>query len=162
MFLTFTGRDTAFSSIFSQLLIREHIQYCKSNMLICITNVIVVFSSSPGPISVVFPMFSMCFTSLHLFAYSFKHVIQVHYVPSIHLRGQHKSEIWKIGLCSTFKVIKYYVSLNASVKDGYHAFWALGTWGQLFVSIWQHLRQRHPAGTWAIHLKRCWIEGQNR
>ena len=92
MFLTFTDRDTLFSSIFSQLLIREHIQYCKLNMLIYITNVIVVIPSSPGPISVVFPMFSMCFTSLHLFAYSFKRVIQVHYVASINLRGRDNSE----------------------------------------------------------------------
>ena len=36
--------------------------------------------------------------------------------------------------------------------------WALG---QLFVSVWQRLRQRHPAGTWAIHPKSCWIEVQN-
>ena len=116
MFLTFTDRDTPFSSIFSQLLTRGHIQYCKLNMLICITNVIVVFPSSPGPISVVFPMFSMCFTSLHLFAYGFKGVIQVHYVASIHLRGRYKSETWKTGLCSNFKVIKCLCSVKCKCK----------------------------------------------
>ena len=36
--------------------------------------------------------------------------------------------------------------------------WALG---QLFVSMWQRLRQRHPAGTWPIHPKSCWNEVQN-
>ena len=36
--------------------------------------------------------------------------------------------------------------------------WALG---QLFVSVWRRLRQHHPAGTWPIHPKSCWIEGQN-
>ena len=43
-----------------------------------------------------------------------------------------------------------------------HDFWR--SWalrGQLFVSTWQHLRQCHPAETWAIHLKRCWVEVQN-
>ena len=83
MFLTIKDRDSLFSCIFRQILIREHIQYCKLNMLICITNVSVVLPSSPGRISIVFPMFSMCFTSLHLFAYSFKHIIQVHCIASI-------------------------------------------------------------------------------
>ena len=57
MFLTFTDRDIPFSTIFGQLLIREQGQCCKLNMLICITNVSIVFPSSPGSISVVFPMF---------------------------------------------------------------------------------------------------------
>ena len=106
MFLTFKDRDTPFSSIFSQLLIRDHIQYCKLNMVIYITNVSVVFPSSPGPISIVFPMFSMCLTGLHLFGYSFKRVIQVHDGASIHLRGRHECETWKVGLCTTFRSIK--------------------------------------------------------
>ena len=79
MLLTFKDRDTPFSTTFSQLLIREQFQCCKLNMLICITNVSVVFPSSPGSISVVFPM---CLRSLPLFVYSLKSVIQVHYVPS--------------------------------------------------------------------------------
>ena len=58
MFLTFKDRETPLSTIFSQLLIREQGQCCKLKMLICITNVRVVFPSSPGFISVVFPMFS--------------------------------------------------------------------------------------------------------
>ena len=41
------------------------------------------------------------------------------------------------------------------------AFWDLGNWVQLFVSMWQGLWQRHPAGTWAIHLQSCWIQVQN-
>ena len=56
MSLTFKDRDTPLSTIFSQLLIREQGQCCKLKMLICITNVSVVFPSSPGFISVVFPM----------------------------------------------------------------------------------------------------------
>ena len=31
-------------------------------------------------------------------------------------------------------------------------FKTLGTWMQLFVSVWQRLWKRHPAGTSAIHL----------
>ena len=48
----------------------------------------------------------MCLRCLHLFVYSFKHVIRVHYVASIPLRGRHEHEKWKIGLCSTFRVQK--------------------------------------------------------
>ena len=57
MFLTFKDRDTPLSTIFSQLLITEQGQSCELKMLICITIVSVVFPSSPGFISVVFPMF---------------------------------------------------------------------------------------------------------
>ena len=85
-------------------------------MLICITNVIVVFPSSPSQISVVFRMFSVCFTSLHLFAYGFKRVIQVRDVASIHLRGRPKSETWKIGLYFTFKVTKCLCSIKSKCK----------------------------------------------
>ena len=81
-------------------------------MLISITNVSVVLPSSPGSISVVFPMFLMCFRSLRLFVYSFKHVIQAHYVASIHLRARHECEEWKIGFCSTCRVLKCLCSIK--------------------------------------------------
>ena len=131
-------------------------------MLIYITNARVVFPSSPGSISVVFLMFSMCLRSLLLFVYSFKSVIQFHYVASIHLRGHHRCEKWKIRLCSTCRVQKclWFYEMQVQRMDSV-AFEALGTWKQLFVSVWHRLWQRHPAGTWAIHPKSCWIEAQN-
>ena len=104
----------------------------------------------------------MCLRCLHLFAYSFNHVIRVHYVASIHLRGRHEHKKWKIGLCSTFRVQKCLCFIKYKCKGWITVcFQDLGTLGQLFVSMWQHLWQRHPAGTWAIHPKICWIEGQN-
>ena len=75
---------------------KEQVQCSKLNMLICITNVSVVLPSSLGSISVVFPMFSMCLRSLHLFVCSFESVIQVHHVASIHLRRRHEHEKWKM------------------------------------------------------------------
>ena len=162
MFLTFKDRDTPSFTTFSQLLIRDQVQCCKLNMLIYITNVSVVFPSSPGSISVVFPMFSMWLRSLHLFVYSFESVIQVHYIASIHLRGRHECEKWKIRLCSTCRVLNVYGFMKMQVQRmDTVPFEALGTWKQLFVSVWQRLWQRHPAGTWAIHPKTCWIEVQN-
>ena len=109
MFVTFKGRDTPLSTTFSQVLIEEQAQSCKLNMLICIINVSIVFPSTPGSIPVVFPMFLMRFRSLHLFVYSFKHVIQIHQVASIHLQGHHEYEKWKIGFCSTYRVLKCFM-----------------------------------------------------
>ena len=85
-------------------------------MLMCITNVSVVLLSSPSSISVIFPMFSMCLRSLHLFDYSFKSVIQVHHVASIHLRGRHEREEWKIGLCSACRVLNVYGFIKCKCK----------------------------------------------
>ena len=112
MSLTFQDRDPPLSTTFSQILIWEQAQCCRLNMLKCITNVSVVFPSSPGSISVVFPMCLMCFRSLHLFVYSFKHVIQVHYVASIHLPAHCECEEWKIGFCSTCRVVKCLCSIK--------------------------------------------------
>ena len=128
----------------------------------CITNVSVVFPSSRGSISVVFLMFSMCLRSLHLFVYSFKRVIQVHHVASIHLQGHRECETWNIGFCSTFRVLKCIFFIKYKCRGWITVpFEDLGTRGQLFVLMWQCLWQRHPAGTWAIHLKSCWIEVQD-
>ena len=83
-------------------------------MLTCITNVRVVFSFSPGSISV---FFSNVFKrGLHLFVYSFKLVIQVHYIASIHLRGCHQCKKWKTGLCPTCWVLKCLCSIKCKFE----------------------------------------------
>ena len=131
-------------------------------MLRYFTIVSVVFLSSPCSISVVSTMFPICLRCLHLFVYSFKRVIQVHHVASIHLRGCHEREKWKIGRCSTFRVQKCLCLINYKSKEWITVpFEDLGSWGYLFVPMWQHLWQRHPVGTWAIHPKSWWIEVQN-
>ena len=156
MFLKFKDRDIPFSTTFSQLLIRKQVNCRTLNMLICITNVSVVFPSSAGSISAVFLMFSMCLRSLHLFVYSFQSVIQGNYVTSIHLWGCHECEKWQNRLSSTCRVLKCLCFYEMQVwRIDTMPFEALGTWKQLFVSVWQHLWQRHPARTWAIHLKSC-------
>ena len=53
---------------------------------------------------------------LHLFVYSFKCVIQVHHVASIHLRGRRAWETWNIGFCSTLRVIKCLYPIKCSCK----------------------------------------------
>ena len=93
-----------------------------------------MFPSSPGPISVFFSNVFHVFTSLHLFVYSFKHVIQVHCFASIHLQRQHKSETWKIGLCSTFKVIKCLCSIKCKCKGWIPGLLSLGTTVCIYVA----------------------------
>ena len=116
MFLTCKDRGTPFSTTFSQLLIREQVQCCKLNMMICTTSVSLVFPSSTGSISVVFQMFSMCSRGLHPFVYSFKRVIQVHCIASIHLRGRHECKKWNIGFCSTCRVLICLCSIKCMFK----------------------------------------------
>ena len=113
MFFSFKDRDTPLSTTFSQLLIQVQVKSCKLIMLRCITIVNVVFLSSPCWISVVFPMF---LRSLHLFVYGFNHVIQVPSVASIHLRGRHEHEKWKIRLCSTCRVLKCLCFIQCKCK----------------------------------------------
>ena len=152
MFLTFKDRGTPFSTTFSQHLIREQVQCCKLNMMTCITNVSVVFPSSPGSISIVFPMFPMCLRGLHLFVYSFQCVIQVHYVASIHLRGRHECKKWKIEFFSTCRVLKWLCSIKCKVKGcipGFFELWAYG--GNYLHLCGNTFGKHHPAGTWAIH-----------
>ena len=114
------------------------------------------------PLLAQFLLFSICLRSFHLFVYSFKHVIQVHYAASIHLWRRHERKRWKIGLCSTFNVLKCIFFIEYKCRGWITMpFDNLGTWGELFVSMWQHLWRCHPAGTWAIHLQSCWIQVQN-
>ena len=152
MFLTCKGRGTPFSTTFNQLLIGDQVQCCKLNMITCTTSVTLVFPSSPGSISVFFPMFSMCLRRLHLFVYSFQRVIWAHHVASIHLRGCHECKKWKIAFCSSFRVLKCLCSIKCKFKG----------WIPCFFDLWAregnylHLcgnafGERHPAGAWAIH-----------
>ena len=121
-------------------------------MLPYITNVTVVFPSFPGSISVFFPMFSKCLTGLHLFVYSFKLVIQVHHVASIHLRGCHECKKWMIGLCPTCRVLRCLCSIKCKFEG----------WIPCLFEIWTHggnclrlcgnaFSKHHPAGTSPIH-----------
>ena len=128
MFSSFKDRVTPLFTTSSQLLIQVQVKNCKLIVLGYITIVRVVFLSSPCSISVVFPMFSMCLRSLHLFVYSFKSVIQVHNVASIDLRGLHKHENWKIGLCSTFMVLKCYGFMKCKCKG----------WILCLLRLWAH------------------------
>ena len=148
MFLTIKDRGTLFSTAFSQLLIREQVKCCKLNMLTCITNVSAVFPSSPGSISVVFPMFSMCSRGLHLFVYSFRRVIQVHCVASIHLRGHHECKKWKIGFCSTCRVLKCLCSIKCMFKGWIPCLFELWAHGGNYLYLCDNaFGKHHLAGT---------------
>ena len=154
MLLSFKDRDTPFSTAFSQLLIKLQVKSCKLIFAI----VSVVFPSSPCSISVVFNMFAM-FASVCL-------QLQTRHPSSacrIHpLARAPWTRKWKIDLCSTFRLQKCLCLIKYKCKEWITVpFEDLGTWGQLFVSMWQHLWQCHPAGTWAIHPKSWWIEVQN-
>ena len=120
----------------------------------------------------------MCFTSLHLFAYGFKRVIQVHYVASIHLRGRDKSETWKIGLCSTFKVIKCLCSVKCKCKGWIPCLLSSGTTVCIYVATPSAMSSRwnlsHPSekllnwctkyivyDTNQLQLKKCEVNSTN-
>ena len=99
-------------------------------MLRYFTIVSVVFLSSPCSIFVVSTMFPICLRCLHLFVYSFKRVIQIHHIASIHLRGCHEREKWKIELCSTFRLQKCLCLIKYKYKEWITVlFEDLGTWG---------------------------------
>ena len=68
----------------------------------------------------------------------------------------------KIWLCSACRVLKclWFYKMQVQRMDTV-PFEALGTWKQLFVSVWQRLWECHPTGSWAIHPKSCWIKVQN-
>ena len=73
--------------------------------------------SVPFLSSLYFSCFSDVFLrSLHLFVYSFKWVIQVHHVASIHLRGCRAWETWNICFCSTLRVIKCLYPIECRYK----------------------------------------------
>ena len=154
MFLSFKDRDTPFSTTFIQLLMKLQVKSCKFIMLRYFTIASVVFPSSRCSISVVFNMFAR-FASVCL-------QLQTRHIASIHLRGRHEREKWKIGPSSTFRLQKCLCLSKYKCKEWITVpFENLGNWWQLFASMWQHLWQRHPAGTWAIHPKSWWIEVQN-
>ena len=83
------------------------LQSCKLNMLTYIITLSLMFPSSPCSISVV----------LHMFVYTFKGVILVHDVPSIHFRGRHECEKWKIRLWSTCRVLKCSCLIKCKCKE---------------------------------------------
>jgi len=90
------------------------------------------------------------------------HIIWVHYVASIHLRGHHEHERWKIRLCSTCKVLKCLCFINYECTGWIPCLLRFSAHGrQLFTPMWQCLWQHHPVRTRAIHPKGCWIEVQN-
>ena len=127
-------------------------------MLWYFTIVNVVFPSSPCSISIVFNMFgkfaSVC---LQLHTCHPSSLCGVH--PLARMPWTRKMKNWA---CSTFRLLECLCFIKYKCKGWITVhFQDLSTWGQLFVSMWQHLWQHHPAGTWAIHLKICWIEGQN-
>ena len=153
MFFTCKDRGTPFSTTFSQLLTRDQVQCCKVNMITCNTSVSLVFPSSHGSISVVFPMFSMYLRGLHLFVYSFQHVIWAHYVASIHLRGCHECKKWKIGFCSTCKVLKCLYSIKCKFNGWISCFFELWAYEGNYLHLCGNAFGKcHPAGAWAIHL----------
>ena len=162
MFLTCKDRGTPFSTTFRQLLITEQVQCCKLNIMTCTTNVSLLFPSSPGSTSVVFPMFSMCLKCLHLFVYSFQHVIWVHYVASIQLQGCHECKKWKIGFCSTCRVLKCLCSIKCKFKGWIPCFFEL--WadeGNYLHLCGNAFGKHHPAWAWAIHPNAAELKDQS-